>query len=79
LVEYRYVELLKEVVPRLSRVGVLWDADDEGSANGFKEYGTAVHVGHVNETDDAHFSLTFGANERVSFVDFSDEIGPAIF
>ena len=30
------LELLKEVVPRMSRVGVLWDADDEGSANGFK-------------------------------------------
>jgi putative ABC transport system substrate-binding protein len=26
----------------MSRVGVLWDADDEGSANGFKEYGTAA-------------------------------------
>ena len=36
------LELLKEVVPRISRVGVLWDADDEGSANGFKEYGTAA-------------------------------------
>jgi ABC transporter substrate binding protein len=36
------LELLKEVVPRVSRVGVLWDADDEGSANGFKEYGTAA-------------------------------------
>jgi putative ABC transport system substrate-binding protein len=36
------LELLKEVVPRISRVGVLWDTDDEGSANGFKEYGTAA-------------------------------------
>jgi hypothetical protein len=32
------------------------------------------HVGRVNETDDAHFSLTFRANERVSFVDLPDEI-----
>jgi putative tryptophan/tyrosine transport system substrate-binding protein len=36
------LELLKEVVPRMSRVGVLWDADDEGSANGFKEYEAAA-------------------------------------
>jgi putative ABC transport system substrate-binding protein len=36
------LELLKEIVPGTSRVGVLWDADDEGSANGFKEYETAA-------------------------------------
>jgi putative ABC transport system substrate-binding protein len=36
------LELLKEVVPRISRLGVVWDADDEGSANGFKEYETAA-------------------------------------
>jgi putative ABC transport system substrate-binding protein len=36
------LELLKEVVPRTARVGVLWDADDEGSANGFKEYEAAA-------------------------------------
>ena len=37
------------------------------------------HVGLINDTDDAHFSLTFGANERVCFIDFADEIGPALF
>jgi putative ABC transport system substrate-binding protein len=36
------LELLMEAVPRISRVGVLWDADDEGSANGFKEYEAAA-------------------------------------
>jgi len=32
------VELLKEVVPKVSRVGVLWDADGPGPAIAFKEY-----------------------------------------
>jgi ABC-type uncharacterized transport system substrate-binding protein len=35
------LELLKEVVPKISRVGVLWDADNSEAANGFKEYETA--------------------------------------
>jgi len=32
------LELLKEVVPRISRVGVLWNVEDESSTIGFKEY-----------------------------------------
>jgi putative ABC transport system substrate-binding protein len=32
------LELLKEIVPNLSRVAVLWDQSNEGSAIGFKEY-----------------------------------------
>jgi len=36
------LELLKEAVPKISRLGVLWDPDDEGSANGFKEYQAAA-------------------------------------
>jgi putative ABC transport system substrate-binding protein len=36
------LELLKEAVPRMSRVGVLWDADGAGSANSFKEYDAAA-------------------------------------
>jgi putative tryptophan/tyrosine transport system substrate-binding protein len=37
------LELLKEVLPKLSRVGVLWDMTDPTSANiGFKEYETAA-------------------------------------
>jgi putative tryptophan/tyrosine transport system substrate-binding protein len=32
------LELLKEVVPRISRVGILWNAGGSGSATGFKEY-----------------------------------------
>jgi putative ABC transport system substrate-binding protein len=32
------LELLKEAVPGISRVGVLWDGDDEGSAIAFREY-----------------------------------------
>jgi putative ABC transport system substrate-binding protein len=32
------VELLKEVLPKMSRVGVLWDADGPGPAIAFKEY-----------------------------------------
>jgi putative tryptophan/tyrosine transport system substrate-binding protein len=33
----RRLELLKEAVPRISRVGVLWDADNENAAIAFKE------------------------------------------
>jgi putative ABC transport system substrate-binding protein len=36
------LELLTEVVPGISRVGVLWDADAPGSAIAFKEYEAAA-------------------------------------
>jgi ABC-type uncharacterized transport system substrate-binding protein len=38
------LELLKEIVPRLSRVGILWnvDAQDIGFGRGFKEYQAAA-------------------------------------
>jgi ABC-type uncharacterized transport system substrate-binding protein len=32
------LELLREVIPGISRVGVLWDADDPSASIGFKEY-----------------------------------------
>ena len=35
------LELLREVVTAITRVGVLWDADGAGSANSFKEYDAA--------------------------------------
>ena len=38
------LELLKEVVPAMSRVGVLRDADAPGSAIGFKEYEEAARI-----------------------------------
>ena len=38
------LELIKEVDPKISRVGVLWAADDEGSAIGFKDYETAARA-----------------------------------
>jgi putative ABC transport system substrate-binding protein len=38
------LELLKEVVPGMSRVGVLWDAEGAGSANSFKEYDAAARA-----------------------------------
>jgi len=38
------LELLKDVVPRISRVGVLWDADEASAAIGFKEYQTAARA-----------------------------------
>ena len=38
------LELLKEVVGRISRVGVLWDADEASVAIGFKEYEAAAHA-----------------------------------
>jgi putative ABC transport system substrate-binding protein len=36
--------LLKEVVARISRVGVLWDVDEVSAAIGFKEYEAAAHA-----------------------------------
>ena len=38
------LELLKEVIPGISRVGVLWDADAPGTAIGFKEYEAAARA-----------------------------------
>ena len=38
------LELLKEMVPGISRVGVLWDADDPGGGIGFKEYEAAARA-----------------------------------
>jgi putative ABC transport system substrate-binding protein len=38
------LELLKEVVARISRVGVLWDVDEASAAIGFKEYEAAAHA-----------------------------------
>ena len=38
----KLLELLTEVVPRLSHVGILWDASDPGTATGFKEYEAAA-------------------------------------
>jgi putative ABC transport system substrate-binding protein len=38
------LELLKEVVPRMSRVGVLRDANNPGGAIGFKEYESAARA-----------------------------------
>jgi len=38
------LELLQELVPKISRVGVLWDVDDPGSAIAFKQYETAAHA-----------------------------------
>jgi putative ABC transport system substrate-binding protein len=38
------LELLKEIVPKLSRVAILWDETNEGSLIGFKEYETAARA-----------------------------------
>ena len=37
------------------------------------------HVGLVNEVDNAELALAFGTNKRVCFINFSDEVGPALF
>jgi putative ABC transport system substrate-binding protein len=36
------LELIMEIAPKISRVAVLWAADDEGSAIGFKDYEAAA-------------------------------------
>ena len=38
------VELLKELLPKMSRLGVLWDADGPGPAIAFKEYEGAARA-----------------------------------
>jgi putative ABC transport system substrate-binding protein len=38
------LELLKEVVPKMSRAGVLWDANAPGTIIGFKEYEAAARA-----------------------------------
>jgi ABC-type uncharacterized transport system substrate-binding protein len=38
------LELLTDVVPGISRVGVLWAADNQSAALGFKEYEAAAHA-----------------------------------
>jgi putative tryptophan/tyrosine transport system substrate-binding protein len=38
------LELLKEAVPGISRVGILWNADSVGASVGFKEYETAARA-----------------------------------
>ena len=38
------LELLKEAVPQMSRVGVLWNSEDAGAAIAFKEYEAAVRA-----------------------------------
>ena len=38
------LELVTELVPRTSRVGILWDADGQSAAIGFKEYEAAARA-----------------------------------
>src|SRR5262244_2073862 len=38
------LELLTEVIPGISRVGVLWETDDPAAAIAFKEYDAAAHA-----------------------------------
>jgi putative tryptophan/tyrosine transport system substrate-binding protein len=38
------VELLKEVLPKMSRIGILWDANGPGPAIAFKEYEAAARA-----------------------------------
>src|SRR5574341_90809 len=38
------VELLKETIPRISRVGVLWNTDSPGPRQAFKEYEAAARA-----------------------------------
>jgi putative ABC transport system substrate-binding protein len=38
------LELLTEVIPKLSRVGILWDANGPGPTIAFKEYEAAAHL-----------------------------------
>jgi hypothetical protein len=37
------------------------------------------HVGLINEADDSHLAAALRTDKRVCFIDFSDEVGPALF
>ena len=70
----RRLELLKEAVPRMSRVGVLRDADNTGAAIGFKEYEAAARALKIplqslevrNPNPDFEGVFQVAAKERVS-------------
>src|SRR5215467_594381 len=38
------LELLKELIPRITRIGVLWNADNSSAAIAFKEYESTAHA-----------------------------------
>jgi putative ABC transport system substrate-binding protein len=38
------IEILKELLPKLSRIGILWDGDGPGPAVAFKEYTAAANA-----------------------------------
>jgi putative ABC transport system substrate-binding protein len=42
------LELIKEIAPTVSRVGVLWAADDDGSAIGLKDYEAAARALNIS-------------------------------
>jgi putative ABC transport system substrate-binding protein len=66
------LELLTEVVPRLTRVGILWDADARLAATAIKEYEVAAHALKIQlqslevRAENANFEGAFqaGAKER---------------
>jgi len=68
------LELLKEVVPTLSRVGVLVDADSTTASRSFKDYEAAARALKLtlqslkvrNLNPDFEQAFRFAANERVS-------------
>jgi putative ABC transport system substrate-binding protein len=60
------LELLKETFPRLTRVGVLWNPTDQGSAQGFKEIeiaapGLGLEVQSLQVPSPSNFESAFKA------------------
>jgi putative ABC transport system substrate-binding protein len=47
-VSAKRIELLKELLPQLSRVAILWDADAPGPIVAFKEYSAAADAFHLD-------------------------------
>ena len=68
------LELLKEVVPGISRVGAVWDSNASGPDIGFKEYETAARVLNIQlqslevrgPTPDLEVAFQAAAKGRVS-------------
>jgi putative tryptophan/tyrosine transport system substrate-binding protein len=67
------IELLKELLPKLSRVGILWDAEGPGPAVAFKEYTAAARAFKLDlhslevrgPTPDFHGAFRLGKTARL--------------
>jgi putative ABC transport system substrate-binding protein len=72
------LELLKEAVPKLSRVGVLWDSKGPGPTMAFKEYEAAAHLLRIKiaSLEIRGLNLDFGRAFQIAAKGHADAIIP---